>query len=155
MKDFDTFTKIAKKLGQNNWFYRLWKGAQSALNRPIWSHWKGAQSALNRPICSHWKVPKNISSVQKISDLLKVASLWHQRLNIHCINHRDRRSSQRTERSLWPYVVECHVCVASFPSVPMSAYIEQDSNLVSHTATATASDACRDIGYKDTSHGAL
>ena len=42
MKEFDTFSKIALKMwqfGQNNCCHRLRKVAQSAINRPIWSHW--------------------------------------------------------------------------------------------------------------------
>ena len=41
IKDFDTFTKITEELrrfGQINCGLRLWKVAQSAINRPIWSH---------------------------------------------------------------------------------------------------------------------
>ena len=41
MKDFDTFTKIAKKCGRfglNNCCHRLQKVAQSAINRPIRPH---------------------------------------------------------------------------------------------------------------------
>ena len=37
IKDFDTFTKIA--WGQIKYCQRLWKVAQSPINRPIWSHW--------------------------------------------------------------------------------------------------------------------
>ena len=39
--DFDTFTKIAlecSRLGQINCCHRLWKVAQSPINRTIWSH---------------------------------------------------------------------------------------------------------------------
>ena len=42
---FDTFTKIAwecGRFGQINCCQRLWKVAQSSINRPIWSHWLGA-----------------------------------------------------------------------------------------------------------------
>ena len=41
-KDFETFTKICincGRFGQNNCCHRLWKVAQCAINRPIWSHW--------------------------------------------------------------------------------------------------------------------
>ena len=41
MEIFDTFAKIALKcgqFGQNNCCHRLWNVAQSAINRPIWSH---------------------------------------------------------------------------------------------------------------------
>ena len=44
MKDCDIFKKIALEFGwfgQNNCCHRLWKIAQSAINRPIWSHWLG------------------------------------------------------------------------------------------------------------------
>ena len=42
MKDFDTYTKITLNggnLGNKNCCQRLSKVAQSAINRPIWSHW--------------------------------------------------------------------------------------------------------------------
>ena len=34
-------TKNVGDFGQNNCCHRLWKVAQSAINRPIWSHWRG------------------------------------------------------------------------------------------------------------------
>ena len=37
MKDFDNFTNFPKNCGQINCCHRLWKDAQSAINRPIWS----------------------------------------------------------------------------------------------------------------------
>ena len=42
MINFSTFTKLGKlcrQFGQINCCHRLWKVAQSATNRPIWSHW--------------------------------------------------------------------------------------------------------------------
>ena len=43
MIDFETFTKIAEecgRIGQTNCCHRLWKVAQSPINRQIWSHWR-------------------------------------------------------------------------------------------------------------------
>ena len=41
MKDFDTFENCLKcgQFGQNIWWHRLWKVAQSAIHHPIWPHW--------------------------------------------------------------------------------------------------------------------
>ena len=42
IKVFDTFTKIAsecRRFMQISCGLRLWKAAQSLINRPIWSHW--------------------------------------------------------------------------------------------------------------------
>ena len=49
MKDFDAFTKISYKywpFGHNNYYHSLWKVAQSAINRPIWSHCSNISSIL-------------------------------------------------------------------------------------------------------------
>ena len=43
MNDFDSFTKIdleCRRFGQNSCCQMLWMVAQSAKNRPIWSHWR-------------------------------------------------------------------------------------------------------------------
>ena len=49
------------QLGQNNYCHRLWKVAQSAINRPIWSHWLGPSDWLT-----------DVSKQEKVSKFIKV-----------------------------------------------------------------------------------
>ena len=53
INDFETFTKIAsecRRFGQINCCQRLWIVAQSAINRPIWSHCWGLK------LCTRYEV---------------------------------------------------------------------------------------------------
>ena len=76
MKDFDTFTKIVwicGRFGQNNCCHRLWKVAQSAINRPIWSHWPTVTAAAGQ--CDRLKSLLTLSlslSLDKLSEIFVV-----------------------------------------------------------------------------------
>ena len=55
------FQKLSGQCGQINCCHRLWKVAQSAINRPIWSHWLGPSDWLT-----------DVSKQEKVSKFIKV-----------------------------------------------------------------------------------
>ena len=72
MKDFDAFTKISYKywpFGHNNYYHSLWKVAQSAINRPIWSHWDGSMTLIHWfiPWFKWWTYTQNIFATRQLS----------------------------------------------------------------------------------------
>ena len=74
MKDFDAFTKIALqwwRFGQNNCFCWLWKVAQSALNRPIWSHRQERKFIYHNPF--RWL----FRHLKHLSDKMIKENIWN------------------------------------------------------------------------------